>query len=286
MKIFEKNKEITKHDLILFIKSYKLDFDSVKKLLASIKKHNIDNIPVYLSVNDNDFEYFKNNLAFDYVLLKDSVVVPCTITDPWRYQQVIKSSMHRLNICKNYLAIDSDSVFITDFYIKDFIYKDSIPYTVMHESKSYLEAMEQINRDSSTVFFKEATLETRKLLAINDTERIWDYGPSPYIWSTKVWSEIAIFLQKKGFTFETFLMEISKKTSPSENAIYGEFLRVNKTIEIVPIGPLFKVYHYKEQYQLEKKNHNIDVLKKIYLGVIFQSNWRKKSFFSFLKWNK
>ncbi len=112
---------------------------------------------------------------------------------------------------------------------------------------------------------------------------MWDYGPSPYIWSTKVWEEINNFLNKKGFTFASFLMEISKHTDPSEAIIYGEFLRVNKIIEIIPIGPLFKVYHYKKQFQLEKKNYKIDVLKKIYLGVIFQSNWSKKSFFSFLK---
>ncbi len=153
MLVFNKSKEIEKYNLILFIKSYKPDFYRVKKLLTSIKTHNVNNIPVYLSVNDDDHDYFKNNLDYDYFLLKDSDIIPCDIDDPWRYQQVIKASVHRLNICNNYLAIDSDSEFIKDFFIKDFIYKDAVPYSLMHEPKIFLEVMEQINMDSQATFF-------------------------------------------------------------------------------------------------------------------------------------
>ncbi len=271
------------HNLILFIKSYKPDFDRVNILLASIKKFNKDKLPVFLSINDTDFDFFKAKISDNITILKDSDVITCKITDPWRYQQVIKASVHKLNICKNYLCIDSDSKFIRDFYSEDFIYKDDLPYTVMHESKAFLEVMERINLDSNLIFFKETTLQTRKLLQIKDTNKIWDFGPSPYLWSTKVWIALENHLANMGFTFESFLMEISKTTSPSENAIYGEFLRTHKTIEILPIGPFFKVYHYKKQFLMERKFHKIDKLKKVYLGVIFQTNWRRNFIDKFLK---
>ena len=43
---------------------------------------------------------------------------------------------------------------------------------------------------------------------------------------------------------------------------------------IYPLEPLFKVYHYKQQY-LEDKQRGIilDNIKNLYLGIILQSNW-------------
>ena len=266
------------HTLILFIKSYRNDYSSVKKLISSIYIFNKDNIPVYLSVNDEDYDFFKGKFE-NVALVKDSDIISCTIQDPWRYQQVIKSSVHKLGICKNYLCLDSDSEFITNFYLKNFLYKNDVPYTVMHESKFFLEMAENIDIDSSQIFFKNATRATRQLMDISDTEKIWDFGPSPYLWSTKVWLEIEEYLIRKNHTFESFLMAVSDITSPSENVIYGEFLRTYKTMDIIPVGPFFKVYHFKKQYALEQKFHKLEKLQKVYLGIIFQSNW-KRSFFN------
>ena len=59
----------------------------------------------------------------------------------WESQQIVKSSFWKLNLCKNYMMIDSDSYFIKEFTCDDFLYDDETPYTVMHEQKdlfSYL----------------------------------------------------------------------------------------------------------------------------------------------------
>ncbi len=271
-----------KHKIILFIKSYKPDFLILLKLLESIERFNVDKIPVYLSVNDEDFDFFNEHIKSKLTLLKDSDIVKCSIQDPWRYQQIIKSSVYKLQICEDYLCLDSDSLFITKFYKKDFLYNDSTPYTVMHEAKSFQETMERIGLDSKTLFFKEAVIATRKVLNINDTDKIWDYGPSPYLWSTKVWEEIEKSLAKKDKNLETLLMEINEFSDPSENVIYGEYLRINKPIELIAIDPFFKVYHYKKQFLLEQKFHKIEKLNKIYLGVIFQSNWKRSLFDSII----
>lgn len=58
--------------------------------------------------------------------------------------------------------------------------------------------------------------------------------------------------------------------------LYGEYLLFSKTIPIVPIDPLFKVYHYAEEFfeaQMEGKSEL--ALSKKYLGVVIQSNWAK-----------
>ncbi|KMQ67173.1 hypothetical protein ACM39_15485 [Chryseobacterium sp. FH2] len=263
------------HSLILFIKTYRPDFDRVKNLIESIEKYNKDEIPVIISVNDEDFDFFKSEFK-DYNLYKDSDIITANNTDGWRYQQIIKSHVYRLDICKNYLCIDSDSEFIKDFYYSDFLYDDETPYTIMHESKPFLETMENIGLDSENIFFKEALRTTRTLFGNKGKE--WDYGPSPYLWSCKVWNHfIEVYLKQRNKTFIDFFNEIDAVTSPSECVIYGEYLLKSKLIDIYPIEGFFKVYHYEKQYILEKKFHNIDKLKKMYLGIIFQSNWKKKT---------
>lgn len=269
------------HKFILFVKSYRPDFDRVINLLNSINEHNKDRIPVYISVNDLDYNFFAENINSDnFHLIKDSTIFHCSITDGWRYQQVIKANVYRLGICKNYLCIDSDSEFIRDFYYDDFLYDEDTPYTIMHESKNFLETMENIGKDSNKIFFKEALKATRPLFGNNG--KIWDYGPSPYLWSCKVWQHFnEVFLKERHQDFLDFFNQIDAVTTPSECIIYGEYLLKTRLIDIIPVEGFFKVYHFQEQFNLEKKFHNVDKLKKNYLGVIFQSNWKKKKKFLF-----
>lgn len=270
--------------LILFVKTYKPDFVRVNKLMASIKLYNVENIPVVISVNDDDFDFFNDKFKSSFKVIKDSDIISTTITDPWRYQQIIKANVYRLNICKNYLCIDSDSEFIRNFFYSDFMFDDETPFTIMHESKGFLESIENIEKDSENIFFKEVLRATRPMFGNHGKE--WDYGPSPYLWSAKVWEHFNNdFLKEKKMSFEDFFNEIDKITPPSECVIYGEYLLKTRLIDILPIEGFFKVYHYKEQYDLHKNLHDINKLKKNYLGVIFQSNWmvessRSKSLFS------
>lgn len=265
-------------DIVLFIKTYKDDYLAFTKLIKSIEKFNADKIPVYVSINDDDYEYFVKNINNpELILIKDSDIYQCNIKDGWRYQQVIKTQFYRLNISKNYLCIDSDSEFITSFKKSDFLYNSDTPYTIMHESKPFLEMVNQIKLDSNDIFFRNATIATRKLIKNNHT-KIWDFGPSPYIWSCLVWKSFnETFLVSQNMSFENFINEIDKETPPSETVIYGEYLLQTNLIPIYPVEGFFKVYHYKKQFSLEKKFYNPETLKKVYLGIIFQSNWDQKS---------
>lgn len=270
--------------LVLFIKSFRPDFRRVNILLQSIEKYNRDNIPVYISVNDGDYRYFKNNLKGQFTLLHDSDIVKCTIKDGWRYQQVVKSQLHKLNVCENYLCIDSDSEFIRDFYLRDFMFDANTPYTVMHENKSFLDMMEIIGHNSADLFQTRALKSTRERFGTHG--KLWDYGPSPYLWNTKVWQHFhEHYLEPGGYTFETFFKEMELSALPSEAIIYGEYLLKTRLIDIMPAEGFFKVYHYREQFELEEKYHDVERLKKNYMGIIMQSNWNpeeeKKKWFSF-----
>ncbi|MXO07345.1 DUF6492 family protein [Flavobacterium sp. HBTb2-11-1] len=269
------------YKLILFIKTYEPDFKRVYKLLDSIDEFNKDNIPVIISVNDEHFDLLKTDCFEKYKVFRDSEIITTAITNGWRYQQIIKCNVYKLNICENYVAIDSDAVFIRDFYISDFMYDENTPYTVMQESKDLLEINEQLDMDSENLFFKRALRDTRPFFGNKGKE--WDYGPNPYIWNCGVWKHFNdVFLKERNQNFDEFFIEIDQKSySPSDCVIYGEYLLKTRLIDILPIGSLFKVYHYKEQHAIEKKELSIEQLRKIYLGVIYQSNWKKKKWYQF-----
>ena len=122
------------HNVILYCKSYAGDVQSVKKLKTSIEKYNRDNIPFYISCPKKDKQLFEDTLGkenYTLILDEDIIILKYPI-DGWRSQQIVKSNIHKLKITENYVCLDSDAYFITDFYESDFIAKDDIPYTIIH----------------------------------------------------------------------------------------------------------------------------------------------------------
>ncbi len=92
------------HPLILLLKTYRPDFERVQNLLESIEQFNADNIPVLLSINDEDYSFFKKNLPGNYDMIKDSDVVRSKMKDKWRHQAVVKPSIYKPCISLLYIS--------------------------------------------------------------------------------------------------------------------------------------------------------------------------------------
>lgn len=101
----------------------------------------------------------------------------------------------------------------------------------------------------------------------------YDYGPSPTIWSCKVWKSFEkSYLNPNNIDYQQLISDF-----PSEFTWYGEWLLHSREIPLFPKEPLFKVFHYKKQYEdFVKDGHTIDSIKENYLGIVMQSNWMKK----------
>lgn len=253
--------------LVLYCKSYRGDVLRVKSLLESIKQYNQDNIPFYISTPYKDKEIFTNTLGTEgWVWVDDNSIDPNT--EGWLGQQIVKSNFWKLNLCENYLCLDSDSFFIKPFYKRDFLAEDNNPYTVIHEQKELLEwSIKNLPFDIKEGF-KKNRIKIMDLLGRKG--KLYDFGPSPFIWSRKVWEALESFYTKpNNLTFKDLL-----EYSHSELTWYGESLLAFKSIPIYPIQPLMKVYHYKEQYIEDKsKELTISDISQNYLGIIMQSNW-------------
>lgn len=268
----------------LFCKSYLGDLARVMVLWSSIKKHNRDNIPFWLCVPQAEIDQFKSVFGVDVdgiSWLTDEEVISCKSKGELDYyfrwdgrlsQQVIKSQFWRLfNHDITYLCIDSESQFIKDFYISDFL-NDGIPYTVMHQNKELLQLATNKNIDKVAHHFFKDSHSVKKIFDRFGPD--YDFGPTPVIWSSKVWKSLEDnYLKPNMITFWDAIEKI-----PSELRWYGEALLAYKAIPVLPIEPIFRVYHYDWQFFTNKKlGETPENLTPNYLGILKQSNWDYQS---------
>jgi len=103
--------------------------------------------------------------------------------------------------------------------------------------------------------------------------RLWDFGPVPVVWSGRVWKDLdERYLQPKGMTILDAI-----NLHPAELRWYGEALLAYKSIPLFPIEPIFRCYHYEEQFHMYKIiGENEAAVARNFLGVCMQSNWNKK----------
>jgi hypothetical protein len=269
-------------DFVLYCKSYRRDLLRVKRLLASLRLHNIQSIPFYISTPEADkavlFELLGEGSDFHWIsdesIVKANPRAPAGIEKTRSggiAQQVIKSEFWRLGIAENYLCIDSDSVFIRDFTKADFMASDGVPYTVLHQNKELFQMAS--NRGHLRVE-QELRKEAERVKALFGRDGPNYYcAPAPFIWSAQVWNSLdAQYLQPKGMT----LWDLITPDHP-ESLIYGETLLKYQAIPVRMIEPLFRIYHYDWHFYLSRRLGETQAkLKQNFLGLIYQSSWESE----------
>jgi len=263
--------------LILFCKSYDKDMYRARRMAESVQRFNLDNIPLYLSVPLKDLDGFKKTLGdipchfiTDETILEKSYLAYGKI--PKLYpshlmQQLIKLEFWRMNLCNNYVWLDSDSYFIKPFKITDFFYDEDTPYTICHESK---ELRQFSSRHNKEIIEKFENLAKKMQGLFNRSGPCYNFGYPALIWSCRVLKGLyEDYLKPNNKTIYEILYKY-----PCEMQIYGEFLLHSQLIPVIPIEPMFKVFHYAEQFfESQMKGESEFSLSKNYFGIVMQSNW-------------
>jgi hypothetical protein len=266
------------NDIVLYCKSYHRDFLRLRRLLESIHQFNTDRIPFYISTPIAERDALCELLGTDgYCWVSDESIVAAnpnaktgieTEHSGSLSQQVIKSEFWRLQLARNYVCIDSDSIFIRAFSKHDFLAPDGQPYTVLHQNKDYFQlATDRGHARVEQQLRAEAERVKEQFQRIGPT---YYCAPAPFIWSAAVWQALDHeYLLPRGLTLWDFITP----TNP-ESLIYGEALLKYQPIPIRAIEPLFRVYHYDWQYYLSRRLGETPAkVKQNYLGIIYQSNW-------------
>ena len=281
-------------NIVLFCKSYNKDMLRARRMSESVHRFNTDNIPLYMSVPASDLKQFKQcfgnipcHFITDYEILDKSRQIYGQLPGrfpPHLLQQLIKLEFWRMGLCENYVWLDSDSYFIRNFSRSDFLHDGTHPYTVQHDLHDLRSFAARWNKPKIISDFEKMAQAFQKIS--NRSGVYFDFGPSPVVWSTHVLKSLhEEYLPGKNKSIYELLEEY-----PCELQLYGEYVHRSNKMPIFPIGPLFKVFHYAEQfYESQIMGESEYSISKEYLGIVMQSNWstakkRKSMFDKIRKW--
>ncbi len=262
----------------LFCKSYHRDVLRAKRLVESVESFNVDKLPVFISVPNADRQLFLDKIGSgrcEWISDEEIVAANPALSwtrmqeiDPGKAQQIVKSEFWRLNACNAYLCLDSDSLFIRSFHRSDFMATDDVPFTTLHQAKELLQLASNLGKSKTVTNFALENARAKELFGRHGPD--YDFGPTPVMWATKVWKDLASqYLEPRGWSFMDAI-----NYYPAELRWYGEALLAYKSITLHPVEPLFRVYHTDWQYFTQRKlGENIEKLRGNYLGVVMQSNW-------------
>jgi hypothetical protein len=268
------------HKIAIFCKSYGKDMFRARRLAESVHRFNADNIPLYLSVPAAELNMFRecfHNIPCQFMTDEEILDKSHQAYGPLpkRFpseliQQLVKLEFWRMGLCRNYLWIDSDSYFIKPFRIDDFFYDEDTPYTLQHDTKDLFDFARRVKNKKIIRDFEKMAIHFQELF--HRAGPLYNFGCSPLIWSCKVLESLHNdYLKPRHITIFDLLKEYD-----SEMQLYGEYLMFSKVMPIKPTGPLFKIYHYAEQFCEAQMLGEWDFsLSPNYLGVVIQSNWAK-----------
>lgn len=255
-------------NLVLLFKSHLPHLRYTKQLVETTIKHNVDKIPIYISVPKTQLDIFKDTLGTEgFTLITDEDVLKGETPQNWITQQLVKMKFSETQICNNYLWVDGDSYFIRDFYISDFMYTEDIPYTTIHENKDLFQwmATEGNLLDGVLKSYREDRDKVRSTFGREGKYFDWT---CPNLWSVKVFEHMKEnYLEPNNLTFQNLLEYV-----PGELIWYGEYLLASQAIPIIPCESWFKPFHYLKQLTDCKSQGNTEeTLAKNFLGIVMPS---------------
>jgi hypothetical protein len=266
---------------VLYCKSYSVDVKRAVRLAKTVQQFNVDKIPFYISAPRADLHLFEEHLSgLEVELIADETIIDANPSlDKEKFaalpgnvsQQVVKSEFWRLNLSEIYLCLDSDACFIRPFHKNDFLWSESVPYTVMDESRDFLEALLLTGKSHVMNDFLREAAQVQHFF--DRPGKAYAFGPFPVAWHKAVWESLDTeYLRPRGMN----LMD-AIQLAPLESRWYGEALIRYRSIPLMPCQPFFKVYHYA--WQLDKDRHahiGAEQLSRLYSGVIYQSAWERE----------
>lgn len=262
--------------LVILLPSYIGDISYVERLIGSYNTHNIDNIPLFIVVPKPDrkvFEKFidKNIKIFTEDEITDNLVFDNSIRGirpGYVNQEIIKLAFWEKGLCENYFCMDSDGVFIRDFFLSDFLYDNDNPYTILVEDNELAVEPE---------YYKKYWFEREKLIrliqnkiGLSDKRMLTCHGFA--ILSCKVLESLYLkFILPNNLTYRDLI-----NISPYEYSWYNMWLQKDKTIPIMFREHIFKYFHHKNHHlEYLEKDITLNDISRGYIGVVINSNYSR-----------
>ena len=231
----------------ILVKSYADDLEYVRRLAPSLRRHNINGLPVFFVVPEEDVSIFTEVVGEVGHVLSEAALAENLVKEPtagfsagYVNQEIVKLSFWELGLVDNYFCVDSDAEFIRDFTAADFMADASTPYTLLTEDADL-----QVERDYFTDTWVTRAESLDRIREAIGYEGLWPLTVHGHaIFASRVLSSFRDeFLTPRGWAYVDAL-----KVSPYEPSWYNAWLLHRKPIEIIRRDPLVKTFHTPTQH--------------------------------------
>lgn len=264
------------HKLAMLLKSHAPDFAYAERLVASFNQFNRDSILLYIVVPDNEISMFSKFSSSNIEVLGESVLAGHLVDSQvhglrpgYINQEIIKLSFWELGFTENYFCVDSEALFIRDFFTSDFMATPEIPYTVLVEDN---ELKVEPNYFNQYWVQREASLrEIQRLVGLDDPIIRTCHGHQIFS-STVLRSFVDGFLNPRSWTYRDALA-----AAPYEFSWYNMWLQKTQLIPIHQREPLVKVFHNEDQHlEYILRGVTLADIARGYLAVVVNSSYARE----------
>jgi hypothetical protein len=259
----------------MLLKSYGPDFEYAQRMVASFQEFNIESIPLYIVVPDEDMDRFRalegphvefmHESAFGEFLVHEDVA---GIRPGYINQEIVKLSFWETGLAANYFCVDSEAVFLRPFTHDDFMFDQTTPYTVLAEDN---ELKVEPRYFSEHWQGREQSLRRiQELVGLQDRRILTCHGHQVFS-SVVLRSLKEDFLEQRGWSYRDMLAE-----APYEFSWYNMWLQKTQLIPIEIREPLVKVFHHEGQ-EIEYALRGITPadIARGFLAVVVNSNYAR-----------
>ena len=262
-------------NFVVFCKTYSGDLDRVSLMIASFNKYNIDKLPLILSVPERELEMFKHFESKTIQIVTDESYAgkyftqECLSGLPVGYcnQEICKLAFWESKIAKNYLCLDSDSLFIRDFHESDFMADHDTPYMVLVMDKDL--AIEKHYHDY-WLGRQEFIKKIYHAVDLNDS-RYRTCHNAQVLNSVVLESLKRDFMQKHKYNYADLIA-----IAPFEFTWYNAWFQKCGLIREIAVEPFFKMFHMRVEYTMSRlRGLTLDDYAYSYVGIVLNGNWDK-----------
>lgn len=255
-----------------FLKTYREDKLRVRKLIDSWNRYNVEHLKMFIMCPRSDVYEFKNLENENIEVIEEELIKTSLFTEDTQWskgylnQEIFKLAFWELGLCENYQCIDSDALFIRPFYIKDFMYDEDTPYTVLIQD----------NDLKSDTYYNKLYWNGRMKWLVKIEDAL-DYHPYKLltchgfqIFSSKVLKSFKRdYLEANGYTYRDII-----NIAPYEFTWYNLWIQKSEVIPIKICEPNFKTFHLKQHHIHDVlRGMKIEDWSKGYLGIVVNSNY-------------
>ncbi len=258
------------------VKTYAEDLAYCQRLVRSINEFNVEDLPVYIVAPAVDLPLFAEFASASVTLLSEDLFAEHLTNEPvldiapgYVNQEIIKIAFWELDLCENYVCVDSEAVFLRPFGRDDFMAAPGVPYTILSEDFELRVETEYFDK-----YWRSREAMIRRIqdaVGLEEPRLLTCHGHA--VLSSRVLKSLKTdFMEPRGYSYLDLI-----GIAPYEFSWYNCWLQKTRPVPLIMREPVFKTIHSASQHlEVALRRATSNDLARGYVGVVVNSGFSRQ----------